>query len=187
MGFRDMMDLLVSYKEDLTMRRFLTSVLFGLAIAAPAGCATSSPAQLSSLGREVDVQPLRGQGAEQLQRDDTECTTWTRSTKGPSEPLPAAELRYSACAMSRGYSVKPWDHRISAPGDPAPDLASVVADLQVCRLKAGLYDASSLVLLGGIEAGITESRRASAMTCLKDRGYAVDFQPNARAESIRKK
>ncbi len=161
------------------------ALLLALALA---GCATSpSGGGLSSLGHEVDVQPLRGQSVELLKQDDVACESWTRSPKGPNEPLPAAELRYSACAMSRGYSVKPWDHRISPPGNPAPDLASVVADLQACRIKAGLHDAGSLVLLGGIEAGITESRRASAMTCLKERGYAVDYQLDARAESIRKK
>jgi hypothetical protein len=152
-----------------------------------AGCATSTSSGLSSLGREVDVQPLRGQSVELLKQDDAACESWTRSTKGPNEPLPAAELRYSACAMSRGYSVKPWDHRISPPGDPAPDLASVVASLQAFGIKRGLYDTAGLVLLGGIEAGMTESRREEAWTCLKQRGYAVDFQPDARAESIRKK
>src|SRR5262249_18316667 len=115
------------------------------------------------------------------------CESWARSTKGPNEPLPAAELRYSACALSRGYSVKPWNHRLSPPENPAPDLASVVADLQSCNLKAGLYDAGSLVLIGGIEAAMTETRREKSIACLKDRGYAVDYQPDARAESIKKK
>ena len=46
---------------------------------------------------------------------------------------------------------------------------------------------AGLVLLGAIEAGTTEARRAEAWTCLKQRGYAVDYQPDARAESIRKK
>lgn len=157
------------------MRSFLTPVLFLLGIVALAGCATSPSSGLSSLGREVDVQPLRGQSVELFKQDDAACESWTRSTKGPNEPLPSAELRYSACAMSHGYSVKPWDHRISPPGNPAPDLASVVADLQACKIKAGLYDAGSLVLLGGIEAGITEARRAETWACLKQRGYAVDF------------
>jgi hypothetical protein len=34
---------------------------------------------------------------------------------------------------------------------------------------------------------MTESRRAEAWACLTQRGYAVDFQPDARAESIREK
>lgn len=144
------------------MRRFLTPVLLSPVIAALAGCTATSTVQLSSLGREVDVQPLRGQSIELLAQDDVGCESWARSTKGPNEPLPAAELRYSACAMSRGYSVKPWNHRIGPPGNPAPDLASVVADLQACRIKAGLYDGGS-------------------------RGYSVNYQPDARAESIRKK
>lgn len=163
------------------------STLALLTLATLAGCASDGSAGLSSLGREVDVQPLRGQSADLLKEDDTACESWTRSTKGPSEPLPSAELRYSACAMSRGYSVRPWDHRISPPANPAPDLASVVADMQACGIKRGLYDPAGLVLLGMVEAGMTESRRAAAWACLNDRGYAVDFQPDARAESIRKK
>ncbi|HKW90888.1 MAG TPA: hypothetical protein VJX92_03250 [Methylomirabilota bacterium] len=167
------------------MRRSLTPVLFVLAIAA--SCTPTPSRGLSSLGVEVDVQPLRGQSVEVLKQDDQACESWARSTKGPNEPLPAAELRYGACALSRGYSFKPWDHRISPPANPAPDLGNVVADLQACRIKAGLYDASSLVLVGGIEAGITEARRTETWACLKQRGYAVDFQPDPRAESIRKK
>ena len=89
--------------------------------------------------------------------------------------------------MSRGYSVRPWDHRISSAASPAPDLASVVAGRQACGINRGLYDPAGLVLLGMVEAGMTESRRAAAWACLKDRGCAVDFQPDARAESIRKK
>jgi hypothetical protein len=38
-----------------------------------------------------------------------------------------------------------------------------------------------------VEAGMTEARRAEAWECLKQRGYAVKYQPDARAESIRKK
>jgi hypothetical protein len=168
------------------MRRALTLVLFVLVMAGLAGCAASPAVRLSSLGQEVDVHPLRGQSVEVLKQDDAACESWTRSTKGPNEPLPAAELRYSACALSRGYSVKPWDHRIGPPAS-APDLAGVVADLQGCGLKRGLYDPAGLVLLGAVEAGTTEARRAEAWTCLKQRGYAVDYQPDARAESIRKK
>ena len=169
------------------MRRVLTPVLFGLLIAVLAGCAASSAVPLSSLGHEVDVHPLRGQSVELLKQDDAACESWTRSTKGPNEPLPAAELRYGACALSRGYSVKPWDHRISPPASPTPDLTGVVADLQACGLKRGLYDPGGLVLLGMVEAGMTEARRAEAWGCLKQRGYAVSYQPDARAESIRKK
>jgi predicted small lipoprotein YifL len=169
------------------MRKVLTPALFVLVIAALAACASSPPVQLSSLGREVDVRPLRGQPVELLKQDDAACESWTRSTKGPNEPLPAAELRYSACALSRGYSVKPWDHRISPPASPAPDLAGVVADLQACGLKRGLYDPAGLVLLGAVEAGMTEARRAAVWGCLEQRGYAVKYQPDPRAESIRKK
>jgi hypothetical protein len=63
----------------------------------------------------------------------------------------------------------------------------VVSDLQACGLKRGLYDPGGLVLLGMVEAGMTEARRAEAWGCLKQRGYAVSYQPDARAESIRKK
>jgi hypothetical protein len=168
------------------MRAVPTPVLVVLVMAALAGCAASPAVPLSSLGHEVDVHPLRGQAVDLLKQDDAACESWTRSTKGPNEPLPAAELRYSACALSRGYSVKPWDHRSSPPAS-APDLAGVVADLQGCGLKRGLYDPAGLVVLGAVEAGMTEARRAEAWACLKQRGYAVDYQPDARAESIRKK
>ena len=161
----------------------LTFAAFGIALT---GCATNAIPGLSSLGREVQVMPARGQTAEQLRLDDQACEQWTRSTKGSGEPLPAAELRYSACALSRGYSVRPWDDRIAAPAS-APDLASVVADWQACRVKRGLYDPAGMVLLGMIEAGMTESRRDQALECLKQRGYAVDAEPDARAESIRRK
>jgi len=169
------------------MRRVVTRLLFVLVMAALAGCTASPAVPLSSLGHEVDVHPLRGQSIELLKQDDAACESWTRSTKGPNEPLPAAELRYSACALSRGYSVKPWDHRISPPASPAPDLAAVVADLQACGLKRGLYYPAGVVLLGAVEAGMTEARPAEAWACLKQRGYAVNYRPDARAESIRKK
>ena len=169
------------------MRRVLTPLLFVLVTAGLAGCAASPAVPLSSLGHEVDVQPLRGQSVEQLKQDDAACESWTRSTKGPNEPLPSAELRYSACALSRGYSVKPWDHRISPPATSAPDLPGVVADLQACGLKRGLYDPAGLVLLGAVEATMTEVRRREAWACLTQHGYAVDYQPDPRAESIRKK
>jgi len=44
-----------------------------------------------------------------------------------------------------------------------------------------------MVLFGMVEAGMTEARRAEARACLMQRGYTVDYQPDARAESIRKK
>jgi hypothetical protein len=34
---------------------------------------------------------------------------------------------------------------------------------------------------------MTEARRQQALACLKDRGYTLDYQPDAGAESIRKK
>lgn len=34
---------------------------------------------------------------------------------------------------------------------------------------------------------MTQARRAEAWACLKQRGYEVNYQPDARAESIRKK
>lgn len=34
---------------------------------------------------------------------------------------------------------------------------------------------------------MTEARRAEAWKCLEQRGYAVSYQPDPRAESIRKK
>jgi hypothetical protein len=38
-----------------------------------------------------------------------------------------------------------------------------------------------------LEAAMTEARRQQALACLKDRGYTLDYQPDAGAESIRKK
>jgi hypothetical protein len=63
-----------------------------------AGCATGTSGRsgLSWLGREVTVTPMNGQSIEQLRQDDRECEAWTRQTKGPQEPVPAAELRYAA-------------------------------------------------------------------------------------------
>ena len=79
-----------------------------------------------------------------------------------------------------------WTRSTKA-ASPAPDLAGVVADLQACGLKRGLYDPAGVVFLGAVEAGMTEARRAEAWACLKQHGYAVEYQPDPRAESIRKK
>ena len=74
------------------MRNVPTLVLFVLASAALAGCTASPTVQLSSLGHEVDVQPLRGQSVELLKQDDAACESWTRSTKGPNEQIGRAHV-----------------------------------------------------------------------------------------------
>lgn len=97
-----------------------------------AGCASSSSPRLSSLGREVDVTPRRGQSAEQLHRDDAECAAWTRATKGPNEPFEYAELRYASCASARGYRTTIGGVPLSSP--PERPLETVVADWRACRV-----------------------------------------------------
>ena len=70
-----------------------------------AGCTSSSSPRLSSLGREVDVTPRRGQSAEQLHRDDAECAAWTRATKGPNEPFEYAAVSYTHLTLPTICSV----------------------------------------------------------------------------------
>jgi len=99
-----------------------------------AGCTSSSSPRLSSLGREVDVTPRRGQSAEQLHRDDAECAAWTRATKGPNEPFEYAELRYASCASARGYRTTIGGVPLSSP--PERPLETVVADWRASRGQA---------------------------------------------------
>src|SRR5258705_10212128 len=95
--------------------RWMTLVLALVVLATADGCTSGSSSRLSSLGREVDVTPLRGQSAAQLQRDDAECATWTRTTKGPNEPFEYAELRYASCVAARGYGAAIGGVRLSRP------------------------------------------------------------------------
>lgn len=125
-----------------------------------AGCASSSSPRLTSLGREVGVTPLRGQSAEQLHRDDAECTAWTRATKGPNEPFEYAELRYASCASARGYRTTIGGIPLSSP--PERPLETVVADWRACRVDKLIP-----------EVGFDKGRREAAMTCLRGRGYLM--------------
>lgn len=140
--------------------RSTTLVLALVVLATSAGCTTGSSPRLSSLGREVDVTPLRGQSAEQLQRDDAECTAWTRATKGRNEPFEYAELRYASCAAARGYGATIGGVRLSSP--PERTHETVIADWRGCR-------ADKLIQ----EVGFDKGRREAAMACLKGRGYRM--------------
>ena len=128
-----------------------------VALLAAAGCASS---RLSSLGREVAVTPLRGQTAEQLQRDDAECTAWTRATKGPNEPFEYAELRYASCATARGYRATIGGVALGSTQERPHE--TVIADWRACR-------ADKLIQ----EVGFDKGRREAAMSCLKGRGYLM--------------
>jgi hypothetical protein len=140
-----------------------------------AGCATGGIAGLSSLGREVNLTPARGQRIEQIRQDDAECVTWTRATKGKDEPLPDATLRYAACTLARGYTVQPWGttrllipghEPISSPGERT--LETVVADMRGCG--AGWVEGYGLTDTWGSPA----ERRVACLTCLEQRGYQVE-------------
>jgi hypothetical protein len=140
--------------------RLMTLALALIVLTIAEGCTTGSSARLSSLGREVDVTPLRGQSTEQLQKDDAECTAWTRATKGPNEAFEYAELRYAACAAARGYGSTIVGVRLSSPQERT--LETVIADWRGCR-------ADKLVP----EVGFDKGRREQAMACLRGRGYLM--------------
>ena len=96
----------------------LTRLAMSLTLTAMlAGCTTGSTPDLASLRREVNVTPTRGLLEEQVSTDDRECAAWARATKGQNEPLPTAELRYSACMIPKGYRVELSMVRISGPAE----------------------------------------------------------------------
>jgi hypothetical protein len=134
--------------------------MMGALVLTMAGCATGGCAStgLSSLGGETRVTPLRDQSAEQLRQDDTECTTWTRTTKGPNEPFDYAELRYAACAVARGYQATIGSVPLASPNERP--LEVVIRDRQGCR-------ADKLI----VEWGFDKGRREQALTCLQGSGY----------------
>ena len=138
-----------------------------------AGCA-SGASGVSSLGREIQVAPLRGQTVEQLGRDDAECERWTRATKGKDEPLPSADLRYGACAVARGYQVTVGYATISSPTERTLD--TVLAEWRECRAdKIEMSAESYLVAFKGLADGY---RRDRALECLTGRGYVVVDMPS---------
>src|SRR5712692_8219872 len=109
----------------------IKTITFTLLLFLLAGCATSGSTGLSSLSREVDLTPMRGQPEAQQLQDDRECVAWTRATKGKDEPLPNAELRYAVCAISRGYRADMDYLPIASPSERALDV--VVAEMRECR------------------------------------------------------
>lgn len=133
-----------------------------------AGCASGAPG-LSSLGREANVTPLRGQPVEQLRQDDGECERWTRMTKGKDEPLPSADLRYGACAVARGYQVTLGYVTIGSP--TARTLDTVLTERRECRAdKMEMSAESYLVPFKGYADAYKGQR---ALECLSGRGYVV--------------
>jgi hypothetical protein len=146
------------------------------------GCASGTPS-LSSLGREANVTPLRGQPVEQLRQDDGECERWTRATKGKDEPLPSADLRYAACAVARGYRVTTAYVSISSP--TARTLDTVLTEWRECRAdKMEMSAESYLVPLKGYADAYKGQK---AVECLSGRGYVVvDIPPMVdRADPMR--
>jgi len=147
----------------------------GLLLLTMSGCATGGVAGLSSLGREVNLTPARGQRVEQIRQDDAECVAWTRATKGTNEPLPDATLRYAACALARGYTVQPWGSTVLlVPGhEPvtAPEtrtLEAVLADMRGCGAAQTIgYEITDTW-------GSPAERRVACLTCLEQRGYHVE-------------
>lgn len=163
------------------------AALGAVVLATMSGCVTASPpGGPSSLALEVHLTPLQGQPEAQVQQDDRDCYAWTRATKGKDEPLPAAELRYAACAIARGYRAEIGYSDVSSP--TTRPLEAVIADLRACDVKR-LANAGSGFLWGGVVGAIAEGVQTNrAVDCLTQRGYAVqDTQPDPRAESIRKK
>jgi hypothetical protein len=151
----------------------MTALARIVCVALLAGCASGAPG-VSSLGREVQVEPLRGQAAEQLRQDDAECERWTRATKGTAEPLPSADLRYAACAVARGYQVTMGYATISSPTGRTLD--AVLAEWRECRAdKIEMSAESYLVAFKGLADGY---RRDRALECLTARGYAVADMPS---------
>jgi hypothetical protein len=133
------------------------------------GCATGEALPALSLGREVNVTPTRGQVEDQVSSDDRECAAWARATKGQNEPLPTAELRYSACMIPKGYRVELSMARISAPADRTQ--ARVVGDMQRCELRRLVDVATSL----------DPAVRKKALDCFTASGYTVaDFASEQR-------
>jgi hypothetical protein len=126
-----------------------------------AGCAAGSTPDLPSLRREVNVTPTRGVLEEQLTMDDRECAAWARATKGRNEPLPTAELRYSACMIPKGYRVDLSMMRISGPAERTQ--ANVVGDMQRCELRKLVEAPTSL----------DPAVRKKALDCFTALGYTV--------------
>jgi hypothetical protein len=156
------------------LKTVLILVAFGVALT---GCAAGSVSGLSSLGREVNVTPLRGQAPEQIKQDDRECEAWTRATKGKDEPLPSAELRYAACAISRGYQADvphPSDltqiakgYHVSSPTERT--LETVLSDWRACRMDKTNINPMT-------RAPFVDTARArAALTCLQERGYKTEL------------
>jgi hypothetical protein len=146
------------------------------------GCASGTPGLLS-LGRESHVTPLRGQDELRVRLDDGECEGWTRATKGKDEPLPSADLRYAACAVTRGYQVTVGYATISSP--TVRTLDAVLAEWRECRAdKIEMSAESYLVPFKGYADGYTRER---ALECLTIRGYTVVDVPRMvdRPSSLR--
>jgi len=95
---------------------------------------------------------------------------------GPDDPLPSADLRYSACAVARGYKVTVAYVTTSSPTDRTLDV--VLAEWREWRAdKIELSPESYLLLAKGLADGYVRDR---AMECLTARGYIVVDTPRPR-------
>ncbi|HTI53350.1 MAG TPA: hypothetical protein VMC04_03910 [Verrucomicrobiae bacterium] len=147
----------------------------GLAALLLAGCAGEIPG-LSSLGRQGHLTPLRQQNEARARLDDGECERWTRATKGQSEPLPSADLRYGACAVARGYQVTVAYVTFSSPTERT--LETVLGEWRECRAdKIEMSAESYLVPFKGLADGYDRDR---ALECLTGRGYRVQDMPRMK-------
>jgi hypothetical protein len=147
------------------------------------GCATGMGTGPSSLARETNLTPMRQQTEAQQRIDDRECEVWTRATKGPNEPLPAAELRYGACVIARGYRAELIGSPTSTPVERP--LNTVLEDMRACHI--GRDDAWANYWWGGfLGVAITKAYRTEkAVSCLVDRGYIVEVAWNATRSDAR--
>lgn len=159
------------------LRLVLAVLLAGCAPYSISGHVIDRSGQVSTLGQAVSLMPLRGQPVEQLRQDDRACEQWTRSTKGPNEPLPNAELRYAACVISRGYRAD-----VAHPSDLAQiargwhvslsterTLETALADWHACRMDKADIPAFN-------RAPFVDTTRArAALECLSGRGYRVEL------------
>lgn len=115
--------------------------------------------------------PLRGQGAAQVQLDDRECERWTRATKGKDELLPAAELRYAACMIARGYQPDIGAAQVSSPAERTLDVA--LPETRACRVDKVVREFMDVPY-----ADAYKGQRA--LECVTKQGYAVVWKASTQ-------
>lgn len=152
------------------------AMVFAMAGCLLAGCAPVTGIggqRISSLGRGVKITSERGQDPTQLRVDDRECATWTRATKGQDEPLPAAELRYAACVIARGYQAQIAYARFAS--SDVRTLEAVVLDMQQCRMNHAIGEPKNFLdrMVPFRESLLAER----AVRCFSERGYTMSETP----------